>query len=106
MDNSLSRQIKEIVGEDDASIRDSLANEMAGLMREVRLQQKNWGFEIDTLSHIQWLHGKDDEQVPLAAVKHTLNVMTGVSLHTEDDLKHNPELQHWHKALAILPSST
>lgn len=53
MDNNLSRQVKEIVGEDDASIRDSLANEMAGLMREVRLQQKNWGFEIDTLSHIQ-----------------------------------------------------
>lgn len=91
------KQVEDIVGENDTSI-------MEGLLREVRLQQKDWGFDISKLSNVQWFHGKNDEQVPLAAVKQTLSFMLGVSLHIEDDLKHYPEVKHWHKAFNILSS--
>lgn len=101
---SIVNQVKEVVGENDSSIQASLANERAGLLREVKLQQKNWGFDVSKLSNIQWLHGKYDEQVPLATVKQTLSFMSGVSLHIEEDLKHYPDIQHWHKAFKILVS--
>lgn len=98
-------QVEDIVGKDDANVKASLANEMSGLLREVRLQQKNWGFELSKLSNIQWLHGSNDEQVPLTAVRETLNIMSGVSLSVEDDLNHYPEIEHWHKAFKSLSLS-
>lgn len=76
------------------TIEATLANDGAGVAREVRLQQLDWGFDLVAITQpVRAWHARDDDEVPFEAAELTIARMTDAQLRIQTDSNHFPSAQ-------------
>ncbi|GLY14466.1 alpha/beta hydrolase [Kineosporia sp. NBRC 101677] len=84
-------------------LTDSIAHEAAGPAREWVLQQRDWGFDLRTLSTpVTLWHSPADDQVPFAAAEIVAARIPGAVLHEQTEPGHFPSEPTVRAALSFL----
>lgn len=74
-----------------STIGASLANEGAGIAREVRLQQLDWGFDFATIRQpVRLWHAREDDEVPFAGAELTAAKLPHATLRIQLEPQHFP----------------
>ncbi len=77
-----------------ATIEASLAHGGAGIAREVRLQQRDWGFDLAAITQpVRLWHAREDTEVPFAGAELTAARIPTATLWIQIDPQHFPSEQ-------------
>ncbi|MGU0989205.1 hypothetical protein ACSEOQ_12605 [Pseudomonas aeruginosa] len=79
------------------------AHGFAGPAREARLQALPWGVAPQAIrGPVHAWHVREDDQVPFAAVAHSLSLMPNAHLHVQTEPSHMPSLETGRDVFALL----
>lgn len=88
------------------AIEATLAHEGAGVAREVRLQQLDWGFDMTAITQpVHAWHAREDDEVPFAAAELTIAKMSRGRLRIQAEPSHFPSAQTGEEVFEYLASA-
>lgn len=82
---------------DEPATEDAACFEGAGVLREIQLQQRLWGFDFTEARGVHWFHGDQDTEAPLPALQRAVSWLPGVTLEIVPGMTHFPSPEQWER---------